>query len=498
MKRAHLILMLLLSLSLACSGSDFNNGGNEAITQGEAPPQSEKRCGDGICDGPENTDNCFQDCGGETDIVHEESETMAGTGDSELLFQITESTITANAAGETTCYSFNFRRYLDGGYVSRDGSVSTILELQDNPTSMVSSRYHGNYYYISSPIDPILTIAGYEVFNWDVTGQTLWAADFAHNKAVELVKPDEGQFPGGAATAPGNRYLVYPLTRTKDTGQNEAGGFLSNNINPYASDSSLIAVNLKNNGETNALADSYNRQLFTSFGDFSPDGSSFYTIAEDEEGFEFVQMALESGKITSFAEIFPGYDWRSVNWDVFFPRENDFAYAKFTLSPDEKRLVAYKNVFTASTQNPCVSEGWHHLWFFNLENSTLTTFKNQPGYVSDSTWKADSSQIGLALLDSGGCYPDYMDARIDLLDRDGNNKLTLVEEVNSKITNIGWSPDGSVIAYDVYTTDYIGRLKLVDVNTRLVNEVISTQDLGFVVSQTDPITLLFANWVSTQ
>ena len=32
------------------------------------PPQSEKRCGDGICDGPENTDNCPNDCGGESEL----------------------------------------------------------------------------------------------------------------------------------------------------------------------------------------------------------------------------------------------------------------------------------------------------------------------------------------------------------------------------------------------------------------------------------------------
>ena len=45
MKRTALIFTLLLALSLACS-----------LSGGETPttPQSENRCGDGVCDGPEN------------------------------------------------------------------------------------------------------------------------------------------------------------------------------------------------------------------------------------------------------------------------------------------------------------------------------------------------------------------------------------------------------------------------------------------------------------
>jgi hypothetical protein len=385
---------------------------------------------------------------------------------------------------------------VDGGYVNMDGSGSAVLELKDFPTSMVSSRKYDNFYYISSPIDPVMEIAGFEMFNWDVENQTLWEANFANNQTVEIANSSDGQFPGGVTASPENGYLVYPLTQKMDSNQDQAMGFLPNNLNPFAADSSLIAANLSSGSESTSLSGSYNRQLFHSFADFSADGSAFFTITRQGQGFDFVKIALESGKATSFSEVFPGFDWNSVNWDEFFPRENDFAYAKFTLSPDQKRLVAYKNIYATNPDNPCATDGLHHLWVFNLENNALESFQNQPGFVSDSSWKPDSAQIALAIMENSGCYPDYLEARIEVFDKDAKNSTILVTESKSKITNIGWSPDGSVIAYDTYTTDYVGRLKMVDVTSRQVNEVINTHSLGYDTSQTNPITLLFANWVS--
>ena len=54
MKRYVLLLSLLFLLILACSLT----GGEENIPSSV----SEKRCGDKVCDGPENTKNCPQDC----------------------------------------------------------------------------------------------------------------------------------------------------------------------------------------------------------------------------------------------------------------------------------------------------------------------------------------------------------------------------------------------------------------------------------------------------
>jgi hypothetical protein len=64
MKRLLLIIIVLITLSLACSIGNQTDNGSEPQVQGELPPQSEKRCGDNVCDGPENTSNCPQDCSG--------------------------------------------------------------------------------------------------------------------------------------------------------------------------------------------------------------------------------------------------------------------------------------------------------------------------------------------------------------------------------------------------------------------------------------------------
>lgn len=56
MKRIALVVSLLFILSLACS---FGQTSEPAPT---SPLVSEKRCGDGVCDGPENFQLCPQDC----------------------------------------------------------------------------------------------------------------------------------------------------------------------------------------------------------------------------------------------------------------------------------------------------------------------------------------------------------------------------------------------------------------------------------------------------
>ncbi len=79
MKRIILYLALSLILSTACSLGGI--GANE-----DAPaPASEQRCGDNVCDGPENPEICPQDCAGiaqpesdnETDVNSEESQAPA-------------------------------------------------------------------------------------------------------------------------------------------------------------------------------------------------------------------------------------------------------------------------------------------------------------------------------------------------------------------------------------------------------------------------------------
>jgi len=66
MKRFILIIVVLILLTLGCS-QPFDTGQGEsesADSQNDQPPasSSEKRCGDGVCDGPETAKNCATDC----------------------------------------------------------------------------------------------------------------------------------------------------------------------------------------------------------------------------------------------------------------------------------------------------------------------------------------------------------------------------------------------------------------------------------------------------
>ena len=496
MIRKIMLLTLLVFFSLACSLGGLI-GGEDSASQAEEPPQSEDRCGDNVCDGPENEKNCPQDCSAQAQ-QSPSSAKGSGAGSSEygILYQVIENALSSYDMSSNTCYALNFIQFLDGGLINTDGSNNQTLEMKDYPTSMLTSKKKEAYYYISSPQNPVQEMFGFSMFNWDVDGQTLWASDFSGGAPVEVVPSSAGMFPGGVSASPQNEYLLYPMTRAAQANQTQAAGVVQSSFNPFVSDSSLIVDDLTGGGEQKVLADSYNRQLFTSFADFSPDGNNFFTIAREGENFKFVKVSLTDGEVTDFARLFPGFDWSKLNWDAFFPRSEDFAYASFSISPDETRLIAYKNIFTANMQNACVTDASHNLWVFDLEANSMQRFEDQQGYVSDSTWKYDSSQFALSIMGNAGCYPDYLDAKIDSFDKEGQLVATLVSEPKSKITNISWSPDGSGIAYDVYSTDYIGRLKIVDVDTKQVSEVTNTQALGHQVDTSKPVMLLFADWVS--
>jgi hypothetical protein len=57
MKRLVIVIAVLLLLTQACSLQT-----EDKTSEGAPEAQSEKRCGDGVCDGPENAQNCPADC----------------------------------------------------------------------------------------------------------------------------------------------------------------------------------------------------------------------------------------------------------------------------------------------------------------------------------------------------------------------------------------------------------------------------------------------------
>jgi hypothetical protein len=82
------------------------------------------------------------------------------------------------------------------------------------------------------------------------------------------------------------------------------------------------------------------------------------------------------------------------------------------------------------------------------------------------------------------------------MDKDGKNLETLVTEKQSKITRIGWAPSGDEIAYDVYGTDLVGRIKIVNSRDESTREVVNSQTLEGSVDKENPVLLHFSNWVT--
>ena len=385
MKRRIFILMMLIFFSLACSiGGLFDS--EDAGSQDGNLPQSEDRCGDGVCDGPENTKNCLQDCGTDSDQT-EPSTKESGAESSEygILYQLVEYSFSSDERDSETCYAINFTRYLDGGLISTDGSGNQVLELKDYPTSMVTSKAEDMYYYISSPQDPVQEMFGFSMFNWDVDGQTLWKSDFSGGAPKEVVPSSAGMFPGGVNASPENQYLLYPMTHAAQMDQEQDYGIAENRFDPFVADSSLVIADLDVGGEKKVLSESYNRYLFSCLDDFSSDGKYFFTIARDGDNFKLVRVSLASGEVAEFTQVFPAFDWEKLNWDEIFPREDGFAFAaSFSISPDEKRLIAFRNIYTFNMENVCVAaDASYNLWIFDLEANTLQRFENQKGHISN-------------------------------------------------------------------------------------------------------------------
>jgi len=485
---AAVFLIITSSFFYGCSG---NNGAGPKIKKGENEiPAGQETV-------KTRADNNAQDNTG-TDKKTEPSKSESAPETDKnikILFQITRDNLNSQKINGNECFSINLNSFLDGGIVNRDGSSIEILKLKDYPTSMVTSKKYNNYYYISSTINPVSEYSGFFFFNWDVDNQTLWESGFGKNNAEKIVDTNQAKFPGRVLCSPDNEYLIFLMTdKVKKDEKKE--GWMSSRLNPFAKDTGLVIKNISSGEEKTVLEDTCNRQLCTSFCDFSNDGKYFYTISREQDKFEFVRITLKTGEVRRFTEIWPDFDWGSIDWDEFFPESGDMGYGSFSISPDETRLIGYKNYSSSNANHPCYVESSHNLWVFNIEENKTDKFEKQDGSVADSSWNRDSKEFALAISINSGCYPEYLDAKILKFDKDGKNSSELVFEPKSKLTNIEWSPVENIIAYDIYSTDLVGRIKLVNTDDKKITELINTEDdLKITADFQKPVLLLFADWV---
>jgi len=419
-----------------------------------------------------------------------------------ILYQLTRHKVTKIENLNLVCYLFNFCEFMDGGLINQDGSDNKILELKKYPTSSITSGELNNYYYVYSPNNPITEIENFDFFNWDIEDQTLIEADFETSTGKELETSPAEKYPASILASPENTYLAYPMTTQKDSNISSGSSFMQEKFNPFLSDSNLVIRNNADGKENTSLEGAYNRQLFASFAQFSVRDDYFYTISIENGSFRFVRISADTGTAEDFSEAFPYFEWSKLDWDEFFPRSGDFSYASFSLSPDEERMVIYKNIYVASLENTCSSEARHKLWILNLEDGSVDFFNNQNGHVTDVSWNPDGSQkFALSINSHSGCYPDYITARIDVIDKNGDSLETILTAQKSKITSIGWSPDGENIAFDIYSTDFVGHLKLINVEDKKVEELTSTSEIinnGLIDEKSSseyPIIIIFRGWL---
>ncbi|MFH2105308.1 MAG: hypothetical protein ABII72_03665 [Parcubacteria group bacterium] len=414
------------------------------------------------------------------------------TGETEyrILYGKHSNVISSSGAGQE-CKNFTMSEFKGGGIVKRDGTDNEDLEIEDYQTSYPRSKKYDNYYYTSASGNPVSEMYGMSVFDWDYDDQTLWTADFAEEKSQKVTSSTADKFPGAVITSPDNKYLVYVMTSKKTE------KFKGANFDPTSSDSDLIIRDTKSGEEVTVLSGKYNRQLFSSFLDFSTKEDSLFTIAREGDSYKFVNIELASGKVTDFTEMFPAYDWDKTQWSLFF--ESTFGYhAKFVMSPDESKLLVYKNTSQTDPESACAPGVSHTLWSFNIEDNSIATLDEGAGMIGDLDWKNDSQRFAFLINSCGGCYPSYLDSSITKMDRDGQHEGVLVVEEKSKMVNLGWSPDDKEIVYDVYGEDFIGWLKSIDPENKEVTKLISSESIEGSVDLEKPVTLTLVDWVKVE
>ncbi|HHQ49157.1 MAG TPA: hypothetical protein ENK19_09795 [Acidobacteria bacterium] len=422
-----------------------------------------------------------------------------GGGGGTILYQLAGHVVTHNGAPGSGCYSFTFLRLLDAGTVRPDGGARRTLELAEHPMTAVRAGGPARCFHVATPAKPIKTMGPVgrsgvlEMTDWEAPSQSIWETPLGGGKARAVLREEGGRFPGGLAVSPGNRYLVFPWVRRAAPAK---GRVVFGRFDPSRAEGGLGIVDTAT-GKLRVILDGrYNRALFSRFAGFSGDGRRFYTVARRGSSFELEAVDLTTGRVEGFAARFPRFDGSALRWQDLFPGKGDFSMALFAISPDERRLVVTKDRYDQSRRGTACSCAVHHdLWIVPLDGGTARVKRGLPGYVAGIDWRRDGSRFVVASVDHCGCYPQYIDSAIDLFDRDGKRLADLVTERRSKITGARWSPDGRAVAYDVYGTDFVGRLKTVRVASKTVREVLNTGQLGIAVDRKHPVTILVAGWL---
>lgn len=422
------------------------------------------------------------------DLEDDSEDTQTGV-EHKILYGKSDNIINSNGISGRDCNTFTMNSYLGGGIVDSDGSDNINLNLGEYPMSYPKSKYFNNFYYIKANDNPQSEVMGTVILDWDYDSQSIYSSDFKNQEKNKVVSSTDSQFPGSLQASPDNKYLVYVMTNKT---QEKFGG---NRFNEEAGDSNLMIRSNSTGEQVKVLEGEYNRQLFNSFLDFSKTENALFTIKREEDSYKFVKVFMDTGKVLEFDHVFPSFDWTKIKWDQFFGAEYTGFPSHFHLAPDESKLLGYEHIQGDVGDNPCAPTVFHNVWSFNISDDTVGKYDEGSGMIADLSWKSNSQEFVFATVSKGGCYPGYLDSAITKMKKDGQNEGLIVEEKESKIINLGYSPDGNEIVYDVYGMDFTSYLKSLNTETKKVKEIISTKDTEESIDQEKPVTLIFMDWV---
>ncbi len=414
---------------------------------------------------------------------------LFGSGDAgnKILYGKIQNTKTAFLKSGKSCEQIAFHSFKGGGLVKVDGKNNN-LNMETFPTSLPQSKKHENYYFIHAKESPLVTRHQHTYSNLGALDQQLAFAAFDKKKPDIIRVPDGKQIPTQLITSKDNRYLIYVLTAVPASKQ----GFPRYDI--YAADSDLVVKDLKKGIEKTVIKGKYNQRLFESFLGFSKDGDAIYTVMFDGKSFKLVKIVLETGEILDFQKVFPSFSWDQLDWNTLYPRyTSEISY--FVFSPDESMLMVYTNKLGKVDPKICFMTSDHKLSALDVLANTTKVYSEGLGRVSALSWKKDNSAFAYAVLNSNACYPEYVDSKIFLMNKDGQGKDLLIQEDKSKILGMGWSPDEKTIGYGVYGMDLIGKIKTINALSKEAKEIVNTKQTEGKVDPNAPMTLVFVDWV---
>lgn len=205
-------------------------------------------------------------------------------------------------------------------------------------------------------------------------------------------------------------------------------------------------------------------------------------------------VAIDGSNLMQLTSTGPAIENRHPTWiteenRIRFYRNN----SEYSINPDGTDLREVENSFEPWLSSFDVRYSTNGLYAASVVGGGISILEQQntnEGIMVEAdinggrfdvefAWSLDSEQIAFADFDDDGFY------RIRTVNRDGTNLRTVVDNLPGNTFRLNWSPDGTHIAYVIYTPQTRYTLHTVPLNNMGQSQQISTGnflDLGYTWS----------------